>query len=296
MHAKAKFQKKIPALSEILIVGAVKDVEKSLRVDIEILQNSFQDFLKVNFFLVESHSTDKSLELLELLKCEKSNFDFVHLNENDENEIRTIRLANARNRYLSEIFNNEIYKNIQYLVVADFNALNSDLTRESVLSCWSGNDWDVVTANQSAHYYDIWALRHAIWSPNDCWENLKFLRGHGVRPEKALYAAVQSKMIKIPADSDWIEVDSAFGGLAIYSRNILEGAFYLGVKSDGLPVCEHVPFHATIKLNGGKILINPSLINTKRTDHTIHKNLSHKIQRYLKYPNKIWKSRFLNNP
>ena len=42
-------------------------------------------------------------------------------------------------------------------------------------SCWQYQNWDVFTANTSDIYYDIWALRHNNWSPNDCWQNKKDL-------------------------------------------------------------------------------------------------------------------------
>jgi len=66
-------------------------------------------------------------------------------------------------------------------------------------------------------------------------------------------------MISIPWDSDWIEVDSAFGGLALYRASCLRGCFY---SSEGREVCEHVVLHRKIKDNGGKIFINPGLTNT----------------------------------
>jgi hypothetical protein len=70
-------------------------------------------------------------------------------------------------------------------------------------------------------------------------------------------------MITIPEDSDWIEVDSAFGGFAIYRRSSLaDTAAYEGVE------CEHVTFHDHIRRNGGRIFINPKLINGVESGHS----------------------------
>ena len=46
--------------------------------------------------------------------------------------------------------------------------------------------------------------------------------------ETALRIAIYSKMVRIPRDREWIEVDSAFGGLAIYRKAVLTGASYRG--------------------------------------------------------------------
>ena len=47
--------------------------------------------------------------------------------------------------------------------------------------------------------------------------------------EAALWAAMLTKMITIDESNNWIEVDSAFGGLAIYRRRALDGVIYSGL-------------------------------------------------------------------
>ena len=78
-------------------------------------------------------------------------------------------------------------------------------------------------------------------------------------------------MIVIPQDAEWIEVDSAFGGLAIYRRETLldVSSRYIGLYKDGIEVVEHVSLHLGIIQNGYKIFINPRLINTDFTDHSM---------------------------
>ena len=68
-------------------------------------------------------------------------------------------------------------------------------------------------------------------------------------------------MVNIKPSAELIEVDSAFGGLAIYRKSdIPQDASYVGVDENGDEVCEHVSFHFSIKKNKGKIFINPKLI------------------------------------
>ena len=57
-----------------------------------------------------------------------------------------------------------------------------------------------------------------------------------------------------------LEVDSAFGGIAIYKVSIIGDCKYIGSYDDGTELCEHVPFHQCIKENGGKIYINTDFL------------------------------------
>ena len=78
-------------------------------------------------------------------------------------------------------------------------------------------------------------------------------------------------MIHIPLNSKWIQVDSAFGGLAVYRRSEIYNAEYTGIDHNNSEVCEHVAFHKTIRDNNGLIFINPMLINTTYTEHSKYK-------------------------
>jgi len=75
-------------------------------------------------------------------------------------------------------------------------------------------------------------------------------------------------MILIDAGEDWIEVESSFGGLAIYRREALADALYVGVTASGEEVSEHVPMHQQLRAKGKRIFINPRFINAKYTEHS----------------------------
>jgi hypothetical protein len=86
--------------------------------------------------------------------------------------------------------------------------------------------------------------------------------------EAATFAAVYARMVTIPQDGEWIEVDSAFGGLAIYRRDCLRHARYIGLNKTGREICEHVPFHMALRKRGSRIFVNPKLINCAYTEHS----------------------------
>ena len=60
----------------------------------------------------------------------------------------------------------------------------------------------------------------------------------------------------------------------------LAGLEYAGVSSSGDAVCEHVPLHQQIKAKGGRILINPRLINAAYTPHSQQLRLSTLLGRW----------------
>jgi|688.fasta_scaffold399414_2 hypothetical protein len=297
------YEKKVSDLGlqekPVLVVGIVKDIEKTLKKDVKNIGNALSFFQEVHWFLVESDSSDNSKQTLSELKNANKNFFYTSIEILDKSyNFRTERLAIARNKYLSHIRDRIDTNEFPYIVIADFNLLNSKLSKESVISSWSRTDWDVVTANQSSRYYDIWALRHPLWSPNDCWEQHEFIKKYIKTPEIVNSYTLRSRMLKIPKDSDWIAVDSAFGGFAIYrSSFLLNNVYYEGKNDVGNMICEHVPFNQKIKELGARIFINTNLINAHYTDHSRRMTMFFTFLRLLRYFNasKIHRN-ILKNP
>lgn len=251
----------------ILIAGTVRNCENTIIEEISRLHKCFSPLFSVHFFIVESDSDDKTIGCLENLKRSRENFNWLSLGRlRDRHPLRTERLALCRNAYLDELRSNSKYQDIDYLVVSDLDGVNRLLTEDAVKSCWSNELWGVCTANQDGPYYDIWALRHHVWSPGDCLQQYYFFLQHNIAEPAAKFGAIFSKMIFIAKGQDWIKVDSAFGGLAIYRRKLIESAKYIGLNKLGEEVCEHVGFHSDITSRGHSILINPNLINVDFTD------------------------------
>ena len=272
-----------PQGTEVVIAAIARNIEKSIVKDFNRISSAFSHF-KQHWIVIESDSTDNSVRELKKLQKIYSNFTFTTLGKLETKYPRRMeRLAVARNQYL-KILENSQYSNVDYLVVADLNNLNNRLTYTSVNSNWSRNDWAMVAANQSQKYYDVYALRHYLWAPNDPWEHHKFLRDLGLFPELALYLAVHSKMLRIHKSHPWINVDSAFGGIAIYRKKYLQNALYKGINEKGEMVCEHVSFNHQVRNNGGELYINPDFLNTNWTDHSRNAMWSKRIWRIAKYP------------
>jgi hypothetical protein len=181
---------------------------------------------------------------------------------------RTDRLALSKNRLLNEIEGDYRLRSADYFFITDPDEESPYLDAAAIESCWARNDWSVVTANQIGPYYDIWTLRHPQWCPGDCWAEVDELVRRGVARKDAEHQAVFSRMVRVPVDYPWIEVESAFGGSAIYTREALIGRRYWGSREDGSELSDHISIHEQIRRLGGKIFINPKFTNRGFCEHT----------------------------
>lgn len=258
-----------PINMHFLVVGAVRNCGKHLSSDVKRIDAALSPFGSIKWLIVESDSDDDTLKILDNLANDHNNFGYIsHGKLKESIPLRTERIAFCRNSYVDCVNKDPKYHQISHIIVADFDGINDHISADSIESSWKFLDWDVCTANQLGPYYDVFALRHKIWCPNDCWAQEEFLREYGKNPYLSIKNAVHSKMIKIPKNSAWIKVDSAFGGFAIYKMKFFKTARYVGLTNDGKEVCEHVAFNKNARDNGAKIFINPNLINAHYTEHT----------------------------
>jgi hypothetical protein len=275
-------------MSDILLVGTVSNVEKSLEYDLTKVLDALSAFTKISVFLVESDSIDRTCELLADLASRINNFSFVSLgNLKSTIPDRIDRIRYCRNRYVSYIRNTPINNLSAYIAVADLDGMNKALSSKAVLTSFIHTDWDVVLSNQKFGYYDIYALRHEEWQPNDCFTDLeglkqkipfeKFNKTNFIGRlrlnwayDRARNRAIYSKMIRIRRNSPWIQVNSGFGGFAIYKSHLFLEHDY---STNNLLVkeSEHVALHSKIVNSGGKIFINPALINSNKNTHNVNR-------------------------
>jgi hypothetical protein len=274
---------------KIVIASVARNVGRTFHQDYKRILAAFSDFEIVNWIIIESNSTDNSKEILRKYSRVSTVIIYKTLETKNYNQIfRTQKLAQARNSYLSEFNKINVNRDIKYLVVCDLNNLNNKINKLAVNSCWKNNNWAAVTANQDGPYYDVWALRHKFWNNYDCWERYEGLKEIYSKATLALWDSVYSRMIRIPINRNWIQVDSAFGGIAIYDTKYLKGCRYIGLTASGKQVCEHLSFNEGILKNGGSIFINPRFINFKLTDHSRRKkyfryyNFKYQIAKILK--------------
>lgn len=262
----------------IVIVGTIRNVAKTLPKEVTRFNKLMGEFKRVQWLLIESDSTDKTPSVLKQLQESSPNFAYLSLGNLDSTiPERTERIAHCRNAYLQEIENNPAYHDIDLVVMADLDGINNVLTSKAIATCFERDDWDACLANTQGPYYDIWALRHPQWCPGDCLQEYKFLTEHGWHSYPARFAAIYTKMVTISPQAPWLEVDSAFAGLGFYKKASIKGHRYDAYEGS-TAICEHVLFHQSIIKEGGKLYINPALLNCKNPPHSRKLRFPHSLK------------------
>jgi len=254
--------------STILLAGPVRNASAQIDDDFRCLLTSLRQFKKVFCLVVESDSTDDTVARLERFSKELPNFSFITVGQLSKKlSKRTDRIAYCRNLIVDAVAKDPKYVDVDFIAMADMDGMNGLVTREKIAQCWEVDEpWDVLTANQLGEYYDIWALSHPYWNPIDCWEQKRKLEDI-LGDKSAQNIAVGCKQSAIDPRADLIEVDSAFGGLGIYTRDAFLAGRYAGTdeQARGIDVADHIPFHRDLRGKGYRIFINPALINCEKT-------------------------------
>jgi hypothetical protein len=257
---------------KILIAGLARNCRNTLVPSIRQLQTLFGPDVSLSFFLVESDSTDGTQQLLEKLAREIPRFNHQALgNLVPEIPNRILRIANCRNQYLRYLRDQLTSGNrIEYLVVADFDGVNSRISPPQTIEQLFSRD-TIVSSNQKGRYYDILALRASSWVEEDYRTSISKDPNNRNRLNRltGYLNFVSSKQRLISKNDPPIKVESAFGGLAIYPTHLLDDCKYEPKElSPGVWECEHVGFNAQALKNGGQMIILPSLRNKAPLAHT----------------------------
>jgi hypothetical protein len=251
------------------VVGVARNCAGSIQGEVRRLAAALGGARDLRWLVVESDSEDDTVAKLADLARQVPGFDYLSLGSLRESlPRRTARLAHCRNAYVEQLRADGSLAEVDFVVVADLDGVNTLLTPHALQSCFTREGWDACTANQRGPYYDLWALRHPQWNPGDCWAQYQFLERFEPNAERNLDSSVYDRMIRLPEDADWIEVESAFGGLAVYRRGLFDTVRYEGLDATGTEQCEHVALHAAMRSQGARIFINPGLVNAGLTEHS----------------------------
>lgn len=263
-------------LSTALIAGLARNCAETLPATLRRIETLRKSFATSHVYIFTNDNVDGTLGVLKAWQAHDPTItvdceDGLCLRFSQ----RTQRIAYGRNKYLDLIRKRP---DLEYLVVMDLDGVNDHLTAEprfSAAIAAAPRHWGGVFANQRQRYYDVWALRHATWSPDDCWQRVRaevrpglanaFMRRIGLAPSRsdAVARYVHARQRYIPASEPPIEVLSAFGGFGMYRASAIENnAQYIGLLH-GAPVCEHVSFNTTIR----GLYILPSLLNDAPLEH-----------------------------
>ena len=189
---------------------------------------------------------------------------------------RVDRLAMARNFYL-EFWRSHMSQRFEQVLVMDLDGPNESIDAAEFARVVAAQPagWDGLFPNQLKAYYDIYALRHDTWCPDDCWEDVRAATRKrtlrqpfkSARGRAARKFFVYDRQIKIPPDHPPFRVRSAFGGLGLYRAAALTNCWYGTKTAAGAPCCDHVVVNEEITRRGGKLFVLPSLLNMAPDEH-----------------------------
>ena len=270
--------------STLLVTGLARDCGEHLAEEIQRIENhAAKIFSQVKFFIVESDSIDNSATVMSQIYKRKGNVQFVSLGKlSTEFPERINRLRYCRNHYVSFIRKTPTEDKPDFIMVVDYDiknrALNLSPLRNLILEDW----WDGLFINQKGPYYDIYALRKKGWVEDDCFKTYQEL-ALKMPTREAKKKAIWSQMRRIPLDEELIEVDSAFGGLGVYRREVFENFDYKLTSEKDIGESEHVSLHKKIVDSGGRLFIVPEMTNFSYAPHNLAAyNVFRSIDRLLK--------------
>lgn len=283
--------KRRPADMRVVFGGVAFNCAIHLEKVLENIKQYASNFKEVAFVFVENDSTDGTKEIFDRWKSSQPNCTILTMDGISSIKQRTVRLEIVRNACLEFIRTDTLLSQYDYIILTDMDdvgsyTVSSDQILESVEFLEASADHAAVFANQEGAYYDLWALRHPVICPKDVWEQMldKVMIG-GESEEVAYQETFKDKIFRLPRETGLVEVESAFGGFGVYKRlfAISHGLCYVGSKvkiircQDGVVVrriqtCEHVHFHAGIRKLGGRLFINPKLINRGDVSYGLNKS------------------------
>jgi hypothetical protein len=264
----------------------VRNCEKTFEKEYKKLLKACSSLKVINAFFVESDSSDKSVDILESLSNRKPRLHFESLGSLETvipDRIERIRFC--RNRYIDFIRKNYRNDEIDFVIVADMDGINSAITKFSINSCLKNDNWDGLFSNQLFGVSDLLALRAENWVQGDylfeleqsrvqlrllpeshkwSWRIVQWLRYDRTRK-----IVIYDRMKCVGMGRKLIPVNSAFGGIGIYKSWCFFSADYS--NDEPTQECEHVSFHKHLKILGARLYLNPRFVNSIVNTYNINK-------------------------
>ena len=260
------------ALPSTFICGVVRNAAAPLKQTLDVIK-ALQAICENSFVLIVTNDNiDDTDTILRGWRNSSANREVLWL-DGLAGAIpeRLDRIAAARNFYQQQL---QVRAEPQFSLslIMDLDGPNMCLSADTVLESLSKAtfQWDGIFANQRQAYYDIFALRHDRWCPDDCWEEVRRATTFPCRKRKARLAVekfVHSRQFRIHPDHPPIPVRSAFGGLAVYKTDAIKGSWYAARDKNFRLTCEHVSFNELLHEGKGKLFIVPSLLNDAPAEH-----------------------------
>lgn len=223
-------------------------------------------------YIIENGSSDGTREAIARLAAQDPRVIPIFLDDLDVHfPVRESRIAYCRDRLLNDIKKSEVGG--LYIPVDLDSGIARSLRAENFKMACQLVDFgtcDGVFPVSSPFYYDIHALRVRGWCPENCWNQVQIYESRGALMGLLAYIrfiSSRQKPISVLQAQRLIPVESAFGGLGVYSLNSVSeaGASYSAALSgiQNLALCEHVPFNSSFQ----RLFIDTELVVAAPSEH-----------------------------
>ena len=215
-----------------------------------------------SWFLIESNSTDTTVRELKKLSGIIPNFFFQSLSGGDSKD-RIYELSKARERIVDYV--KALDRPPAYVLMVDLDQ-EYDWQNLELRICL--DKFDAVFCHQNP-YYDILALEIRGESPGSRKVPASLLQDLGFKLWQFLVATPLAQ-IRYGAINKPIEVESAFGGMALYRTEVfVSGTYHSREVSGGSLIdnCEHINFHKSLPESYGSRWVDPCFYVPVKNEH-----------------------------
>lgn len=257
--------------TQLSILGVVRNGGDALAKTLQQAETLSETVEVGHVVLATNDNTDDTMITLEEFAQYRTDTHILSLDGLSEAmPQREDRICLARNACLLTL--DQLDRMSRYTLVLDLDGPNEVLPISQLAERIRepAPKWDALFANQEAGYYDIYALRHPKWCPNDCWQQFESLRRSKLRlssSSKLRRRLVYDRQFAIRTNTDLVPVESAFGGLGLYKTSSLFGCWYSSRDDRARVSCEHVALHRLMRARGARLFIDPALRNMAPAEH-----------------------------
>ncbi|NJD20214.1 MAG: glycosyltransferase family 2 protein, partial [Gemmatimonadetes bacterium] len=237
--------------ASVAVCGITRDDEETLPLTIRRIEKTGARFRDHRVVVFEDGSKDRTPEILREWTARNPRVTVLPPpppGEPGPPAERFGRLAGCRNRYVEHLNAAPELLDVDHVLVVDMD-LRGGWSLDGLASTFAEDGWDAVGSNSLGYhnlrrtYYDLAALRpRAVLEDSVRWR--VFGEAWQLRRGGAL-----------------IPVESAFGGLGVYRREVFRTRRYAGTHA-GTPACEHLALNEDGAL---RFFLNPSQITVAGT-------------------------------
>lgn len=275
---------------KIVITGIARDNAKDILTTIKHINYLGSFFKDYRVIIFENDSIDGTKMALDIWKNKNLKVKIISKDLKNKKRPNHKFMADIRNNYLDALQAPE-YKDFDMVMIIDMD-MSYGVDIRGIFDSFSKiNKWDALCSNgvssREGKMYDMFAFRneeflfspkkwHEICSKNDpndkrtnqcekgkylsqgfIYDSLAFKMGWQAIDRLYWLLISPQGQRAYPVNSELVEVNSCFGGLAFYKHKFIKDCRYESIDND----CEHIMFNQCLaKKHNGKMVMNPSQI------------------------------------